>query len=87
MTPYLPSAEAIDVAREHVLWHQIHVRGVGPGQLLTLSLIPWPHEREPSWTDVVLVLAAWVDRGRRGQVYRHDCRIIPLPELRIVAHG
>jgi hypothetical protein len=85
-SPYIPSDEAVRIARDHVLWVQQHDRGVGPGMLLAASLIVWPHEREPSWSDVVLVLAAWWDRGRAAQqLYRHDQKIILLSERRAAA--
>lgn len=80
--PYLPSASATEIAREHVLWVQLNDHGTGPGAFLAASLIGWPHEREPSWSDVVLILAAWCDQARAGRPYRHDRRVILLSERR-----
>lgn len=81
--PFVPCHEAIRVAREHVFWVQIHDREcMGPGMLLAASGLTWPHEREPSWSDAVLVLAAWWDLDRADQLYRHDGLVIPMTPRR-----
>jgi len=77
--PYLPSDAAIRVARDQVIWSQLFDHALtGPGMLLASCSIPWPHGHEPSWGDVVLILAAWWDENRGDQAYWHDGRVIPL---------
>ncbi|SNS40637.1 hypothetical protein SAMN06265365_1698 [Tistlia consotensis] len=80
--PYLPSDEAVAVARDHILWLQLADREVGAVELLASMAIRWPHAHAPSWTDVLLVMAAWWDDSRAGRPYVHDRKVVALPDRR-----